>query len=235
MAKKYGLSFALLVLPMWGQQFDAVLVKRSVRANQDSTIYAYPGGRVVGENVTLQTLIRVGYRVSTVQILGGPSWMASERFDVLAVGGSGSSLASMSAEIKAMLADRFKLVVREESRDVPANSLIPAKGGLRLKQSTEGDGRLMITRHSLSGRKASMDNVARALSDSLGMLIVDLTGFVGFTDIDMRWSLPSDEVKDDMPPDVYAVLSEKYGLVVKSGKVPAQVVVVDRAERPGDN
>jgi uncharacterized protein (TIGR03435 family) len=67
------------------------------------------------------------------------------------------------------------------------------------------------------------------------MLIVDLTGFVGFTDIDMRWSLPSDEVKDDMPPDVYAVLSEKYGLVVKSGKVPAQVVVVDRAERPGDN
>jgi uncharacterized protein (TIGR03435 family) len=186
-------------------------------------------------NTSLQTLIRVAYRVGVPQI-SGPAWMAGTRFDITAKGSlEDVSLAVMALKIRNLMAERFGLKVHEESR---MQTALVLTNGARIVPSEGGDAVLHLSRTAIAGKNISMDEFMRGLSDATGDLYVDQSGFTGRFDIDITWSrVPAELIgEDDGPPALSTVLREKFGLEVKAQKMSVVVLVVDRVDKnPTDN
>jgi bla regulator protein blaR1 len=99
-------------------------------------------GRFIATNVTLRLLIRNAYQLQDFQITGGPGWMASDHFDInakvpdefraMAPPAPGSGPGPLQLMIRALLADRFKLVVHNETKDSPIYALILARSDGKL-------------------------------------------------------------------------------------------------------
>ena len=115
----------LLSATLHAQTFNAASIKRSEPGNPSGSTFEYQtGGALRVRNGTLRGLIESAYDVRDFQIVGGPGWLNADRFDVLARSESAESPVPRTDEMKttrlklqALLADRFKLVVRHETRD----------------------------------------------------------------------------------------------------------------------
>jgi uncharacterized protein (TIGR03435 family) len=80
-------------------------------------------------------LIRTAYGVDADKVLGGPSWLEWDRFDVIAKAPQGATAETAKLMLQALLADRFKLVVHKDSHPLPAFALTVGKGGPKLKEA----------------------------------------------------------------------------------------------------
>lgn len=151
-------AFGVIVLSSWlpAQEFDAVSVKPSDPRNFRVMMRDMPG-QANYTGVTVKTLILQAYQIRDFQLVGGPGriglgWIASNRYDIVArppAGGtdfpSDPTTATdqqretfrnlRAAMVRAMLADRFKLKIHKETRDLPLYVLTVAKGGPKLKVS----------------------------------------------------------------------------------------------------
>jgi bla regulator protein BlaR1 len=90
----------------------------------------FPPGRFSAENITLQQLTMYAYELQTFEIFGGPSWATSDRFDIAATmqpSPTGSDPSRNRRLLRALLAERFNLVVHEERREMPVYSLVMAR------------------------------------------------------------------------------------------------------------
>src|SRR5580765_5147275 len=106
-------------------------------------------GRYIATNVTLRLLIRNAYQLQDFQITGGPGWLASDHFDInakvpdefraMAPQAPGTGPGPLQLMIRALLVERFKLVVHNETKDAPIYALILARSdgklGPQLKKS----------------------------------------------------------------------------------------------------
>jgi bla regulator protein blaR1 len=92
-----------------------------------------PGGRFTATNVTFRELVPFAYGLSqataNIRIIGGPSWIDSDRFDVDAKGEGMPTPQEMSAMLRTLLAERFKLAAHTDTRELPIYALVMAKGG----------------------------------------------------------------------------------------------------------
>src|SRR6266436_5660388 len=115
-------------------QFEVASVKPNKSGAGPMRIGFQPGGRFVASNVPVRDLISIAYGqpqpLPNFQIIGGPGWVASDRFDVAAKAegdlqpsGPGGPPSQLFLMIRSLLADRFKLVVHEETRDQPIYAL----------------------------------------------------------------------------------------------------------------
>jgi uncharacterized protein (TIGR03435 family) len=118
--------------------FEVASIKRAAPAG-DGPIAIRLGGlqgnRWIAQNVTLLMLIRSAYGpqyANPGQIVGGPSWMQADRFDVTAVAARVPTQAEAQVMLQQMLAGRFKLVVRQEKREMPVYALVMAREDRRL-------------------------------------------------------------------------------------------------------
>jgi uncharacterized protein (TIGR03435 family) len=96
-----------------------------------------PGGRFSAINVPLRELIAFAYGVpnarANLQVVGGPPWINTARFDVQAVAAGGAIPPGQAGPmVSAMLAERFKLEIHRESREVPIYQLVLDRGDKRL-------------------------------------------------------------------------------------------------------
>jgi uncharacterized protein (TIGR03435 family) len=116
--------------------FDVATVKPNKSAQGFEGMGFRPGG-FTATGVTLQDLITTAYAMQPFEIFGGPIWATKERFDVAATmerSPSGSSLTSDARRrlLRALLADRFKLVAHEERREMPVFELVTARADGKL-------------------------------------------------------------------------------------------------------
>jgi uncharacterized protein (TIGR03435 family) len=88
---------------------------------------------------TMVDLVRIAYGLDADKVLGGPSWVELDRFDVLAKVPANTSPETAKLMLQALLADRFKLVVRQESKPMPAFVLSQGKTKPKMKES-DGSG-----------------------------------------------------------------------------------------------
>lgn len=95
-------------------------------------------GRYEIKNATMLDLVRTAYGFNPDTILGGPNWLELDRFDVVAKIPDGADVGAQKAMLQALLEDRFKLVVRKETKPIPAWVLAAGKQP-RLKEA-EGSG-----------------------------------------------------------------------------------------------
>lgn len=111
-------------------------------------------GRLRATNVTLRMLVMAAYGKQSFEILGGPSWMNSERFDIDARADDPQlSPGHMMERLKALLAERFNLKVHTETREMPFDALVVARSdgrlGSKLKASSDTCGDLKTRQQDL--------------------------------------------------------------------------------------
>ena len=107
----------------------------SVKPNKSGEGFVQLGGRggqFTITNAPLRLIIRNAYRLQDFQIIGGPGWLNSDRFDIVAKSDPTATQDQTQAMIKALLAERFKLKVHTESRDLPLYALHLARSDGKL-------------------------------------------------------------------------------------------------------
>jgi uncharacterized protein (TIGR03435 family) len=136
-----------------------------------------------------------------------------------------------------MLAERFKLAVHREIRELPGLALVVDKKGLRIHAVEPGGSMLSSGPTMVQAQKATMKQFADALASALNRPVQDLTGLSDSYDIKIQWTadLPSSTDPTDLPGSVYAAVQE-LGLRLQVRKVPVEVLIVESAERvPTEN
>jgi uncharacterized protein (TIGR03435 family) len=114
-------------------RFEVISVKPNPagRAGMTQT-RILPGGRYIATNMALRLLIGQTYQVPSYRLIGGPSWIETEAFDIVATANRDFSPANaqrpLNDALKALLAERFKLKIHTETRQLPAYDLVFARG-----------------------------------------------------------------------------------------------------------
>jgi uncharacterized protein (TIGR03435 family) len=112
--------------------FDVASVKAN-RSGENRVGFAFPPGGLTATNLPLRSLIIQAYKLQEYELVNLPSWTADERFDIAAK----SANAQASGEerlvmLRALLADRFKLKMHDETREMAMYSLVVARDDKRL-------------------------------------------------------------------------------------------------------
>jgi len=121
--------------------FEIASVKPSDPASTGPIGMVVPAlGRLTATNATLRRLVYAAYQLQSFQVVGGPAWQNTNRFEINAKAIDGSATTDQILELlKTLLADRFKLKVHTETREVPIYELAIArndgKTGAKLKLS----------------------------------------------------------------------------------------------------
>jgi uncharacterized protein (TIGR03435 family) len=117
--------------------FEAASIKPSASPRDDEPAsMVMPGGRYVATNMTLRALVRTAYSVQTTQVLGGPPWMDSERFDVVATVNQNIPAVVFRDQFRpllgALLRERFKLSLHKDMKKLSVYALAVARRDGRL-------------------------------------------------------------------------------------------------------
>jgi uncharacterized protein (TIGR03435 family) len=121
---------------------------------------------------------------------------------------------------------------------MPGLALVVDKKGARIQPVEAGPVGWSSGPNMVQGTKITMAQFADSLSSVLNRPVKDLTALPGIYDIEIRWTpdMPASADPSDLPGSVYAAVQDLLGLRLQVQKVPAEVLVVDRAERvPAEN
>jgi len=246
-------------------QFDVVSVKPSKSVTGYFRSGSTPDGISV-VNTSLLMLIRQAYGLFNSgddRILGVPSWVKADRFDIEAKvnGADVDDLHKLNRDqrglmLQALLADRFQFKAHRESRELPAYYLVIAKGGPKLKEATSGEtdanganaGMMRMTRGQLTGHTVAISNMLSALTQITGRTVLDKTGLSGRYDVNLTWTpdepaatAGSDgagqtaSTTSESGPSIFTAIQDQLGLKLESGKGPVDCLVVDHVAPPSEN
>lgn len=207
-------------------------------------------GRVSISGYTLRRLIRVAYGLkSNAQELGGPKWIDSERFDIVAKADDAETakmqkmsdadwVRARSLMLQSLLADRFQLKLHRETRVLPIYALVVAKSGIKFKPAKpdEGDDLSGWGGH-LEATAITMDAFADYLTgvrEIADRVVQNRTSLSGAWDFTLDWSRDRGDggSQDSEFPGLYTALEEQLGLKLEPRKASTEVVVVESASEP---
>jgi bla regulator protein blaR1 len=213
---------------------DPTFVVASVKANKSGEGFIrfglLPGGSFTAQNVPVRELIRFAYGYQNFQVEGGPGWINADRFDVTAKAegelpqmGPGQ-IGPVNLMMRALLADRFKLVARNETKEMPIYSLVLArqdrKLGPKIELSTTDCAALFGARRggapgpppgppapgerpqcgmfmgfgNIGAGDTTLANLAQMLSVRVNRIVVDKTGLEG------KYSFTLEFAPEQLPP-----------------------------------
>jgi uncharacterized protein (TIGR03435 family) len=192
----------------------------------------------------VRALISIASDIPEIRIVGGPDWVGSLRYDIIATTPASSDQTFVSKDdkqrIRGLLAERFKLITHVEKRDGPIYALVIAKEGMRLSPPTTASraglttGRDRVEGH-LTGVNAALSTLEDFLTQELGRPVQDQTGLKGRYDFKMKWSRSDDSSTPSQYPSIFVALREQLGLNLTSMKAPIDFIVIDHVERPSEN
>jgi uncharacterized protein (TIGR03435 family) len=79
---------------------------------------------------TMADLVAAAYSIDAEKVLGGPNWLDTDHFDVIAAAAPGASAQNIKLMLQSLLAERFKLVVHMDQRPMAAFVLSVGRGKL---------------------------------------------------------------------------------------------------------
>jgi uncharacterized protein (TIGR03435 family) len=222
--------------------FEAASIKPS-KPGAASFWKVRPGGITI-QNMTLRDWIRIACEVKVYQVTGGPGWLDTERFDLEAKPAGRVTGPELVAMLRTLLAERCQLAFHRESKVFPGYALLVSKKGLKIQPAEGVEGsRIDEGRNRLTAKNLSMVQLAESLTRFLGDPVVDMTGIAGGFSYQLEWTpestqsaKPDGQAVEPAPgPSLFTVLQEQLGLKLETHKVPLEVVVVDRVEKPSEN
>jgi uncharacterized protein (TIGR03435 family) len=225
--------------------FEVATIKPAAPSSDGHTHINYPpDDRFSAINITILSLMQWAYGMPERQILDGPPWLGSTRFDIQAKTDAGDQAKNLTSEergdlkrrmVQALLADRFQLKLHQETRTLPAYDLILGKGGSKL-QSTKSTGKSIGTsRTYFNGQGLTTTLIAQELSRIAGRVVVDRTDLTGRYDFKLQWTPDDAPATEDSAPSLFTAIQEQLGLKLEPAKEPVPVLVIDHVEPPTSN
>jgi uncharacterized protein (TIGR03435 family) len=249
--------------------FDVASVKVNKSGDLEQHIFRSSTG-LTATNMPVRQLILFAYQLQSFQLIGGPSWLGSDRFDMTAkiegdaplptLPGAPFGPDAFMVAMRTLLADRFKLTLHREQREMDVYALVLASGPrANLKRSTtDCEAFLQAHRGGLSWPAPGapvcglwespgqirmggfpLSLVTKALSALTGRIVFDRTGLSGNWDVTVTYATeqrlqPGGDIAapDPSAPSIFTALQEQLGLKLESTKGPVDVLVVDRIEKP---
>jgi uncharacterized protein (TIGR03435 family) len=223
-------------------------VQSDVKASRFITMQGT--NRFVAKDYTLKLLIAAAYNLSPKTISGGPEWVDTDHYDIVALtpGDTRPTQPEQMTMLRALLADRFKLTFHRQEKVFSIYLLKVGKGGPKLKESiapASDPAQLISTVYPqhmhLPARNATMGDFAALLQRALlDRPVVDKTGLTERYDFDLDWAPDETQFGGEVPaasadaqePPFFTAIEQQLGLRIEAtrGKVPA--FVIDGVERP---
>jgi uncharacterized protein (TIGR03435 family) len=266
-----GIVLVGLVAQLWAQTtvqlpargvekrptFEAVSIKPNKSGDPLVGLKIMPGGRLVGTNVTVPTLVRLAYNLRLFRlIVGGPDWIRSEHFNVETSAQGNPGFDEIRSMVQSLLADRFRFVAHPETQQLPIYALVASKPGSlppsdAAKCSTGADGSTSLPfcgallpsptpitngRHMI-GRSLTIQDLIRQLDGFVDRVVIDKTNLAEKYDVDLTFATQQLLTGDatDVPPSLFTALQEQLGLKLDAQTGPVDVLVIDRVEKPSEN
>lgn len=234
--------------------FDVVSIKPNNTVPNIVETPPLKGGRLNFSHASLRDMVRIAYNVRTLQIAGGPQWMATDRYDVNAT----TTELSVSEDryrfmLQNMLQDRFHVSAHRETRQTEIYGLVTAKNGPKLSQgacdanaapgpNSVRCGSANIGPNQMIAKSITTATLANLLTNMVGRPVADKTGLSGTWDIHLDFSCESTTFTcapaanaDTATASIYTALQDQLGLRLESQKGPMEFLVVDHAEKPSEN
>jgi uncharacterized protein (TIGR03435 family) len=236
--------------------FEAATIKRNRSGSDFAEGGFQPGGRITARNVTILGLMLAAY--NNAKIDGGPAWTSTDRFDVVAVGNRNATVAETRQMLRALLAERFKLVTRIEMREEPVFELTllhqDRQLGSQLKRASDCSdaarpenlppattapsvdhpacGTIAFGGGVYRGHGVTLDQIARSLAGQANRPVTNRTALDGLYDYELRFSRPSENPNPNDPPQIFTAVREQLGLQFQSARGPVEYLVIVSAEQP---
>ena len=238
--------------------FEVATIKPSDPA-RPGKLFTVRGQEVVTINTTAMDLIKMCYDVHPRQIVGGPAWLESDKYDLNGkpdVPGQ-PNVAQIKMMMQKLLADRFQLKFHRDKKELSVYAITVGKSGAKISKSDSdpnGLPGLFFGRApggmSFNVRNATLAEAASVLQGSmLDKPIVDQTGLSEKYDFTLKFTPDAGQIASlggppptapaadnpDAPPDIFAAFQQQLGLNLVSTKAPADVLVIDHVEKPSAN
>jgi uncharacterized protein (TIGR03435 family) len=109
------------------QDFEVASIKPAAPDEHRMFIGPGPGGGISVTNMTLKQMIHRAWRIMPFQISGGPAWIDSTRYNVVAKPEKKPAPEETTRMLQALLKDRFQLVIHSETKEMPVYVLVLAR------------------------------------------------------------------------------------------------------------
>jgi len=254
-----ALSIALLAptAALWSQPAGntdrfAVATIRPSRPEETLSIVV-SGRRFSTTQASLKDLITYAYMLHSRQITGGPAWLETDKFDVVAETDNNDRLKQPEARkmVQQLLADRFHLGFHRDRKELSIYEIVSANEKPKLVKSpgdSNGFGTVGFpTLGEMVVKNATIAEFANFLKRYvLDRPVLDESGIEGSYEFKLEWTAdesqfigrtiqipaPSRSVE---PPDLFTAVHQQLGLRLVAKKGLAPVLVVDRVEKPTEN
>jgi uncharacterized protein (TIGR03435 family) len=244
------LSLAILLAQPY--TYEVVSIRPAAPGQQNSGFGSGAQGGLRVRNKPTMELLAFAYDAKDYQFVGAPSWAQSDRFDVnLTPEKSEPALTDQPTRpeveswlnrnrqrMQAVLRDRFGLVLRKDTRELPMYALTIAKKGTKLVPADHtrpisfninGD-------REIIAKSSSMRALADALSTILGRYVNDETGLEGSFDFKLQFEPYQAAATDDTGgASIFSALVDQLGLRLESKKGPVPVYIVEKIQKPSEN
>ena len=209
-------------------------------------------GRYEIRKGTMVDLVRLAYGVDPDKVLGGPAWLETDRFDVIAKAPQSTPPDTVKLMLQNLLADRFKLVVHKDTKPLAGYALTLGKGKPKMKEA-EGSGSpgcqgkpdpappAQVLYAVVTCRNMAMEAFAQNLRGIGGPYfnnpVVDQTGLKGPWDIDFKFT-PRQLLANvgSEAITIFDAVDSQLGMKLDLQKIPTPVIVVDSVnQKPTDN
>jgi len=249
--------FTLLLIAafagMFGQNFEVASIRR--QAPDDHRFFVRPPnrGQFTANGTVTKLLVMLAYDVQESQIVGGPSWFGTEKWDIQAKSENDQhNVTETRVMLQHLLADRFGLRLHRSTEQRPVYVLTINKGGPKFKASEATTTNLQVGRNSIFLQGGTIDRLTAVLATALGRPVVDRTGLAGNYDLTVQWDeapvrdggLPGSsdpQAREAAPPagnergSIFTAIPDQLGLRLDAQRAPVDVLVIDDIRRPSAN
>jgi uncharacterized protein (TIGR03435 family) len=233
--------------------FDVATIKRSDPDVSRGTFFTIRGSHIIAANTNGNDLISLAYGLHTKQIVNGPPWLLTARFDIDGIPDveGRPNHKQVKLMIQKLLAARFKLAFHHEQRELAVYAIVVGKNGPKLtttdRKPNDNTNFSYTNRVVLTVRNATMADFADGMQASfMDRPVVDQTGLTDRYDFLLKWTpdesqsglgekAPPPTDDPNTPPGLYTAVQEQLGLKLISTRAPVDVLVIDHIEMPLEN
>jgi uncharacterized protein (TIGR03435 family) len=245
------------LLTAQGPAFETASIKPTAPGGNPAvewTIGPTPGGGLHVENLSLKAIILWAYELQGYQVSGGPSWVDSVHWTIMAKAPEvqkpedsvqwkdmnreqQARIISLARQrMQALLAERFHLVLKRETKEGQIYALTVGKNGSKMKESASGG--VSASARSILSHGTTMQFLTTLLGSNLRRPVIDETGLKGNYSFELKWvpdqpaSIEPDATPAEPGPSIFTAIEEQLGLRLELRKAPVEAIVIQSAERP---
>lgn len=246
----FRLVLLAALIGLFGQNFDVASVRP--QAGNDTRFFVRPPnrGQFTADGAVAKLIVMLAYDVQDTQVVDGPSWFASEKWDIQAKSDNATySVEETRLMLQHLLAERFALRLHRGTKQLPVYVLTVSKGGPKFKASEGTATNVKVGSNSISMQAGSIARLTGVIATALGRPVLDHTGLNGVYDLSVQWDdapvreggLPgiADSQVASAPGEergsIFTAVPDQLGLRLEAQRAAVDVLVIDQIERPSPN